>query len=150
MRTKRGGSRLEEVRRQFEHWRRTRERRTRIPEPLWTVAVELASMVGVGPTTKALGINPDSLKRQMKAATDSASSGRGRRQASAAAETATATARAPSEPTFLELPPPMWAAGIECTLELEEVGGAKMRVHLKGSVVPDLVALSRSFWEGVS
>jgi hypothetical protein len=27
-------------------------------------------------------------------------------------------------------------------------GGGKMRVHLKGVEVPDLVALSRSFWEG--
>ncbi len=150
MRTKNGEARLEEVRRQFEYWRRTRERRTRIPEPLWTAAVELASMVGIGPTAKALGINPDSLKRQMKAATDSASSGRGRRQASAAGEAATTMAWAPTEPTFLELPPSMWVAGNECTLELEEVGGAKMRVHLKGPAVPDLVALSRTFWTGVS
>ena len=79
MRTKKGEARLEEVRRQFEHWRRTRERRTRIPEPLWTAAVELAGMVGVGPTAKALGIHPDSLKRQVKAAADSALAG-GRRR----------------------------------------------------------------------
>ena len=34
----------------------------------------------------------------------------------------------------------------ECTLELENAGGAKMRVHLKGIATPDLAALSRSFW----
>lgn len=150
MRTKKGEARLEEVRRQFEHWRRTRERRTRIPEPLWRAAVETAAVAGVYPTAKALGIHPDSLKRQVKAAADSALAGGRRRQASTSAETATATAWAPTEPTFLELPPPMWAAGGECTLELEEVGGAKMRVHLKGPAVPDLVALSRTFWTGVS
>jgi hypothetical protein len=31
-------------------------------------------------------------------------------------------------------------------LELENVGGAKMRVHVKGIAVPDLVALSQTFW----
>ncbi len=35
MPTKGGLGRLEKVRRQFEDWRLTRERRTRIPEPLW-------------------------------------------------------------------------------------------------------------------
>jgi hypothetical protein len=31
-------------------------------------------------------------------------------------------------------------------LELEDAGGAKMRVHLKGVEAPDITALSRSFW----
>ena len=44
MHTKDGVGRLEEVRRQFEDWRRTRERRTRIPEPLWRVAAEAAAL----------------------------------------------------------------------------------------------------------
>jgi hypothetical protein len=29
----------------------------------------------------------------------------------------------------------------------EDAAGAKMRVHLKGVEAPDVVALSRSFWE---
>jgi hypothetical protein len=49
--------------------------------------------------------------------------------------------------TFLELAPPSWAGCGECTLELEDAGGAKMRVHLKGFEAPDLAALSRSFWQ---
>lgn len=150
MRTKGGLGRLEEVRRQFEDWRRTRERRTRIPEPLWRAAAETADVVGVYRTAKTLGINSASLKRRVQAAADSARVGGRRRAVQAAAETAITAASAPTEATFLELPPPVWAAGGECTLELEEVGGAKMRVHLKGSAVPDVVALSRSFWEGVS
>jgi hypothetical protein len=47
---------------------------------------------------------------------------------------------------FLELAAPREAGFGECTLELEDAGGAKMRVHLKGFEVPDLAALSRSFW----
>jgi len=50
--------------------------------------------------------------------------------------------------TFLELPLPSPTVAGECLLEWEDTAGAKMRVHLKGVAVPDLVALSRSFWEG--
>jgi len=151
MRTEKSVAKLEEVRRQFEDWRRTRERRTRIPEPLWRAATETAAVVGVYQTAKTLGINSGSLKKRVKeVAVDGARNGGRRPRASAAAETATATAWEPPGATFLELPPPVWAAGSECTLELEEAGGAKMRVHLKGPSVPDLAALSRSFWEGVS
>jgi hypothetical protein len=34
----------------------------------------------------------------------------------------------------------------ECILELEDVEGAKMRLHFKGIEAPDLAALSRSLW----
>ena len=47
---------------------------------------------------------------------------------------------------FWELPLPASAGDCECTLELEDAAGAKMRVHLKGVATPDLAALSRSFW----
>jgi hypothetical protein len=33
-------------------------------------------------------------------------------------------------------------------VEWEDPTGAKMRIQLKGVQVPDVVALSRSFWEG--
>ena len=52
--------------------------------------------------------------------------------------------------TFLELPAPVWSGCGECTLELENAGGAKMRVHLKGVEAPDLAALARSFWRSES
>ena len=56
------------------------------------------------------------------------------------------------ELTFFELAPSArpastGPAGVpECILECENVGGAKLRVQLRGVGVPDLVALSRSFW----
>jgi hypothetical protein len=45
---------------------------------------------------------------------------------------------------FVELP----AAPVvgECVIEWENPSGAKMRVELKGNW-PDLIALSRSFWD---
>jgi hypothetical protein len=53
-------------------------------------------------------------------------------------------------PTFVELPPAAWPGSGECTMELEDAGGARLRVHLKGLGAPDLVALSRSFWQSES
>jgi hypothetical protein len=54
--------------------------------------------------------------------------------------------------TFIELPPPVsvdsgkgGSGSCECTLELEDAGGAKLRVHLQGIAAPDLAALCRSF-----
>jgi hypothetical protein len=50
------------------------------------------------------------------------------------------------ETAFLELPPAASGLG-ECIVDLDSGDGAKMRVQLKGVEAPDLVALSRSFWD---
>ena len=34
----------------------------------------------------------------------------------------------------------------ECVIELEDATGSRMRVHVKGQDIPDVLALSRSFW----
>jgi hypothetical protein len=129
-------ARLLSLRGRFEAWRRTREGRSRIPEPLWNSAVKLAKKHGLHRTAKALRVNYYALKERVeeKAASDvrDVSAGDGA--------------------TFLELgdarPVSSVAAGsCEYTLELEDGDGAKMRVHLSGVAAPDLVALSRSFWQ---
>jgi hypothetical protein len=33
-----------------------------------------------------------------------------------------------------------------CTLELENAGGAKMRIQLHSVAMPDVAAISQSFW----
>ena len=47
---------------------------------------------------------------------------------------------------FVELVAPRSAGHCHCTLELENAGGAKMRIQLHSAAMPDLVAISRSFW----
>jgi hypothetical protein len=47
---------------------------------------------------------------------------------------------------FVEWASPVSAGACECTLELENAGGAKMRVQLKSIGMPDLAAISQSFW----
>ena len=131
MRTRKTGdfpARLEDVRRQFEGWRGTRKVRSRIPDSLWAVAVKVASTYGIHRTARALRVDYYSLKKRVEG-------------------TPAATAsKEPAGAAFLELPPPTWPGCGECTLELENASGAKMRVHLKGFAAPDLAALSRSFW----
>jgi hypothetical protein len=121
---------LEAVRRRFEQWRRMRTTRSRIPGSLWTAAVKMAGTYGLHRTARALPVEYYSLKKRV--------------------EQRSAAARVPHEPgpaaTFVELPPPVPAGECDFTLELEDAAGAKMRVHLKAAVPPDLAALSRSFW----
>jgi hypothetical protein len=35
----------------------------------------------------------------------------------------------------------------DCTLDFENAGGGKMRVQLRSTAMPDLAAISRSFWD---
>ena len=122
-------ARLEGLRRRFERWRGTHKARSRISDGLWASAVKMAGTFGLYRTARALRLDYYSLKKRI--------------------ERQPATVPNPPETTvatFLELAPPASAGSGQCTLELEDAGGAKMRVHLKGFQAPDLAALSRSFW----
>ena len=131
-------ARLEAGRRRFERWRRTRQGHSRIPEPLWTSAVKLAGAYGLCRTARALGLDYNALKRRVASADPHASGGQKKsRQKAAGQEAATA---------FVELVPPEGAGPPECILELEDPHGAKMRIHVKGKPIPDVVtAISRVF-----
>ena len=147
MGTKRKGElpvRLVSLRRRFEEWRRTRKVRSRIPEPLWAAAVKLAKKHGHHRTAKALRVNYYALKERVEEAV-----------AIGASDIGASNTPKGDATTFLELAavppmPSMRADSCECTLELENAAGTKMRVHLSGVATPDLVALSRSFYQGES
>ena len=47
---------------------------------------------------------------------------------------------------FIELVPPASASVCCCTLELENEGGSKMRVKLRGFTATDVAAIGGSFW----
>ena len=124
-------ARVDSVRRRFEHWRRTRKVLSRVPEPLWAAAVEMAGTCGISHTAKALRVNYNALRKRVE-------------------HQAATAPRRPEEnsvTTFLELAPPPRVGSCQCTMELEDDSGAKMRVHLQSPEAPDLAALSRSFWE---
>ena len=120
MSTKQQPSRLivtqvERVRRRFEHWRRTRKKRSPIPERLWQAAVQVAGSYGVNRTARALGLDYYELKKRLK----------GKAGAVAVGKEAVGS--------FVEL------VGVaravvdgECVVEVESAEGTKMRVHLRG------------------
>ena len=122
-------ARLERTRQRFERWRETRKVRSRIPESLWTSAVKMARAYGINRTARVLRVDYYSLKERVESETSS--SGVPKKNTSS---------------TFVELAAPAITSTCECLLELEDVAGAKMRIHLKGVEVPDLAALSRGFW----
>ena len=123
---------LNRVRQRFERWRGTRKVPSRIPKPLWASAVKLASTYGISRTARVLRLDYYALKNRVEGAP------------------AVAASKMPTRAAFLEVPPPVWSNSGECTLELEDAGGAKLRVHLKGFGAPDLAELSRSFWQSES
>jgi hypothetical protein len=88
------------------------------------------NVYGMNRTARALRLNYYGLKKRVE------------RQAVAAAGVSETIGSAP----FVELAPFTSAGCCECLLELENVGGAKMRIPLKGIAMPDLAALGQSFW----
>ena len=148
-------ARLETGRRRFERWRRTRTGHSRIPDPLWTSAVKLAGAYGLCRTARTLGLDYNALKRRVASARPGDSLGpktvgaKAARQETAAQETATA---------FVELVAPQRAglvapqrAGLpECIVELENARGAKMRIHVKGNQIPEVVTAVSKVLFGVA
>ena len=113
-------SRLEQ---RFAAWRKKRVAGQRIPQSLWKSAAEAATQHGVSRTASLLKLDYHALKKRVEDASSSS----------------TASA-------FVELPSMPLTMISECVIEWEDVTGARMRVQLKGQDVPDLLALSRTFW----
>ena len=110
------------ARERFRSWRRTRKPKSRIPEPLWALAVKLTSAHGLHRTTAILKLDYYCLKKRVEAA----------------------EAREDSKgPAFLELPSVV-TAGRECIIEFEDGAGVSLRVHLKGYDANDIVSVGRS------
>ena len=112
------------LQRRFANWRKSRQQGERIPERLWNSAAKLAATYGLHQTAQVLNLDYYSLKRRME---------------QQVAETTATTA-------FIELPSPPVVQANECIIEFEDAAGASMRVHLKGTDLPDVLALGRSFW----
>ena len=110
--------------RRFRAWRQRRSLGSRIPRPLWDLALRLVNRHGVSRTAAVLGLDYYSLKK---------------RADSAARELAS------SRPAFVELPPPVVLTR-QCQFELDNGSGATLRIHLVGYDVADVAILARRFW----
>jgi hypothetical protein len=117
---------LEDARRRFEHWRRTRRCRTAVPAELWSAAVAVARVHGVNATADALRLDYYRLKARMS------------------------SAATPPPVTFVEarVPPAPERVGEEYLIELERTDGGRMRARV--ATLDALAVLSESFWRGRS
>lgn len=122
---------LEAVRRRLDRWRRSRSGTSgRIPNKLWKMAAEAAATCGAEATAARLKLDLGRLQDWMDAKD---------RQTEAVAQ-----------PTFVELPPFPLSGAAECTLEMEESSGRKLRIRLKGQATAQALALSQMLWRASS
>ena len=117
-----------EVRTRFEDWRQTRKGKARIPDELWSAAVEVARRDGVNQTATLLHLDGGKLKCRMMDA------------GSVPDKTA---------PAFVEMVVPHTAVSSECTIELEGRKG-KLRIHWTGATAAELAGLSRALGDAAS
>ena len=120
-----GGASMEEVRARFEQWRNGRSGKARIPEELWSVAMEAARREGVNRTAQELHLDGGKLKRLLVAADACAG-------------------EVLHPPGFVELIAPAPAQFEECAIEFE-ASGSKMRIQWKTTAPPDWANLLRAW-----
>jgi hypothetical protein len=97
---------------------------SRIPKPLWALAVRLVKTHGVSRTATVLGLDYYCLKKQVEAAGEKPKS---------------------SQPAFVELPSPL-GIGKQGRFELDNGAGARLRVQLVGYDTADREVFARGFW----
>ena len=119
---------IEQVRERLELFRSEHRGRRPLPPELWSAAAQLAQRFGVYRTAKALRLSYESLKQHLPAGA------------------ALASKRKKTPAKFLELLPLSSALLPECSVELENARGAKMKIQLKGAAMGELSNLTRVFW----
>ena len=118
---------LSEVKEQFKIWRRTRKSPRPIPEKLWAAAVSLTAKHSVSQISKELVVDYSALKKRVLIKKKN-------------------TAAKMSPPGFIELNLEPPASVSECIVEMEDILGAKMRMHIRGKTDFDFLQLAKAFW----
>jgi hypothetical protein len=110
----------------FAHWRNTTSLGARIPEDLWSRAVELAASHGVSKVAATLRLDYAGLKRRL-------------------------TARTPvppaTPPAFVEMVLGLPATGAGCVLALSDARGRSLRIEWTGAAPGEIAAVARRLWE---
>lgn len=122
-------SRLNNVKSEFEIWRTTRTSQKPIPSYLWDMAVDLYPALTVNKICSTLSLSYTGLKQRVEQKSKQIS------------------VRADAKPAFIELEFPQPSVSIsECVVEMEQSGGAKLRICFRGKPDIDLLELCNSFW----
>jgi hypothetical protein len=112
---------------QLDQFRSTQPHRTKLPEPLWQAAVELARQHGIYPVAHPLRLDYMGLKRRLSGIP--------------------APRHRASKPTFVELTAPPAASLPEYAIDFECPSGHKMRIQCKAPATLDWVSLLRAWRE---
>lgn len=116
---------LAAARQQFENWRKTHKKGSRIPEVLWNTAVELVASHSVHEVSKVLRLEYNYLKRRV----------------------AQKNSPHPSKDCrFIELDLSPNQTAPECVIEMQRPDGAQMRVQIKGALDSALLNMVEAFW----
>jgi hypothetical protein len=118
---------IAQLQRQLDQFRGSHARRTKLPEPLWQAAAELARTYGVYRVVHTLRLDYTGLKKRLGDAPD--------RPLKA------------SPPSFVELIAAHPATLQEYAIEFESPSGGRMRVQWKASAPPDWASLLRAWRE---
>ena len=116
-----------QLQRQLDEFRSTQPHRTKLPETLWQVAVELARQYGVYSVAHPLRLDYMGLKKRLGEVTSSK--------------------KKTTRPAFVELIAAHPGTMSECVVEFESSTGSKMRIQWKGSAAPDWASLFRAWRE---
>jgi Na+-transporting NADH:ubiquinone oxidoreductase subunit NqrF len=130
---------VEQLRRQFEEFRRTHPVRSRLPEELWVSATKLARRDGIEATAQALDVDRPSLQKWTNRFEGRAEARprEPRRQRQ--------LRREPAAAAFVELLAGSTGAAASCLVEVESPRGAKLRLELKAIATSELAELIRAF-----
>ena len=113
----------------FARWRDTTPLGTRIPEELWSRAVELARAHGVARVATTLRLDYTRLKRRL---------------------TGQSEAAGPPPPAFVEMTLDLPPAGSACVLALSDAHGRALRIEWTRPVASEVAAVARSLWEAAA
>jgi hypothetical protein len=118
---------IEQLQRQFDEFRSTQPHRTKLPEPLWQAAVELARQHGVYSVAHPLRLDYTGLKKRLDGVPD--------------------PKKKSAKPAFVELISGYPATVSDWVIEFESSVGSKMRIQWKNSSAPDWASLLRAWRE---
>ncbi|WP_295394721.1 hypothetical protein [uncultured Thiodictyon sp.] len=113
----------------FAHWRSTTSAGARIPEELWSRAVELAARHGVSKVATTLRLDYAGLKRRLTA------------------RTAPPPVPCAAPPAFVEMMLGLPPSGPGCVLTLSDARGRSLRIEWTGTATSEVATVARSLWE---
>ena len=116
---------ITDLQRQLDQFRSGQPRRTKLPEPLWQAAVELARQYGVYCVAHPLRLDYMGLKRRLG--------------------DAPRLQRKETQPAFVELIAPNGPQPEEYVVEFESLSRGKMHIQWKATAPPDWTSLLRAW-----